>query len=92
MDIVVYIHIYIVFLRYHKILCLNNSTSDFCMSACMTVHEKGAKMITHSLYPEPWRMKVKWYWIFRYNYTKVYIINRYANGCIVHNKSRSNIF
>ena len=45
--------IYIVFLRYHKTLYLNNSTLDFCMFACMTVHEKGAKMITHSLDLEP---------------------------------------
>ena len=55
------------------------------MSACMTVHEKGAKIITHSLDLEPWRMKVKWYWIFRYDYTTVYIINRHVNGCIVKN-------
>ena len=55
------------------------------MYACMTVHEKGAKIITHSLDLEPWRMKVKWYRIFRYNYTTVYIINRHENGYILQN-------
>lgn len=38
---------------------------------------------TYCLDLEPWRMKVKRYWIFRYDYTTVYIINRYVNGCIV---------
>ena len=58
---------------------LNFGLLHVCLYDCPW---KGAKIITHSLDPEPWRIKVKWYWIFRYNYTKVYIINRYANGCI----------